>query len=45
MPDEDPNQAQTLLPWRLAADLQDSLMIASNELDRLQRLLCDASET
>ena len=45
MPDEDPNPAQTPLHWLLAADLQDNLMIASNDLDRLQRLLCDASET
>jgi hypothetical protein len=28
-----------------AADLQDSLMVASNDLDRLQRLLADATET
>ena len=28
-----------------AADLQDSLMVASNDLDRLQRLLTDATET
>ena len=28
-----------------AADLQDSLMVASNDLERLQRLLTDASET
>ena len=45
MPDEDPNPAQTPLHWLLAADLQDNLMVASNDLDRLQRLLCDASET
>ena len=29
----------------LAADLQDHLMTASNDLDRLQRLLHDATET
>ena len=29
----------------VAADLQDSLMVASNDLDRLQRLLSDATET
>src|SRR5262245_947397 len=29
----------------LAADLQDHLMTASNDLDRLQRLLADASTT
>ncbi|MFN0182327.1 MAG: hypothetical protein ACKVQR_00770 [Aquabacterium sp.] len=28
-----------------AADLQDHLMVATNDLDRLQRLLTDASET
>lgn len=29
----------------VAADLQDSLMVAQNDLDRLQRLLADATET
>ena len=29
----------------LAADLQDSLLVASHDLDRLQRLLSDATET
>ena len=29
----------------VAADLQDSLMVASHDLDRLQRLLSDATET
>ena len=29
----------------VAADLQDSLMLASNDLDRLQRLLSNATET
>ena len=29
----------------MAADLQDSLMVASHDLDRLQRLLSDATET
>lgn len=33
------------LPLLVAADLQDHLMVASNDLDRLQRLLEDASET
>ena len=28
-----------------AADLQDNLMVATNDLDRLQRLLSDATET
>ncbi len=35
-----PNSA---LPLAVAADLQDHLMVASNDLDRLQRLLDDAS--
>jgi len=39
----EPPQAQ--LPLATAAELQDSLMVASNDLDRLQRLLTDASET
>jgi hypothetical protein len=34
-----------LLPLVAAADLQDSLMVATNDLDRLQRLLSDATET
>ena len=33
------------LALMVAADLQDSLMVASNDLDRLQRLLSDATET
>lgn len=33
------------LPLVLAAELQDHLMTAANDLDRLQRLLTDASET
>lgn len=33
------------LPLLAAADLQDNLMTASNDLDRLQRLLSDASES
>lgn len=33
------------LPLAMAADLQDHLMVASNDLERLQRLLDDASET
>ena len=33
------------LPLLMAADLQDHLMVASNDLERLQRLLDDASET
>lgn len=36
-----------VLPLQLltAADLQDSLMVAGNDLDRLQRLLDDATQT
>lgn len=33
------------LPLLAAADLQDHLMVANNDLERLQRLLDDASET
>lgn len=34
----------SLLPLLAAADLQDHLMVASNDLERLQRLLDDASK-
>jgi hypothetical protein len=40
VPDTNP-----VLPLLAAADLQDHLMVASNDLERLQRLLDDASET
>ena len=33
-----------LLPLLVAADLQDHLLTATNDLERLQRLLADASE-
>lgn len=33
------------MPLAAAADLQDHLMVASNDLDRLQRLLDDASQS
>jgi hypothetical protein len=33
------------IPLRAAADLQDHLLVASNDLDRLRRLLEDASDT
>ena len=33
------------MPLHAAADLQDHLMVASNDMDRLQRLLVDACET
>jgi len=47
-----PNSSQTIdapsdaatLPLLAAADLQDNLMTASNDLERLQRLLSDASD-
>jgi hypothetical protein len=42
-PISDPPEVQ--MPLLAAADLQDSLMVATNDLDRLQRLLNDASET
>ncbi|MDQ2780115.1 MAG: hypothetical protein M3Y32_11225 [Pseudomonadota bacterium] len=32
-----------VMPLAMAADLQDHLMVASNDLERLQRLLDDAS--
>lgn len=45
----DPSSAaaspQGAVPTLLAADLQDNLMTASNDLDRLQRLLADATTT
>jgi hypothetical protein len=37
--------APPALPLAVAADLQDDLMAASNDLDRLQRLLSDACDT
>jgi hypothetical protein len=40
-----PEMPQAQLPLLAAADLQDSLMVATNDLDRLQRLLSDATET
>ena len=33
------------MPLLAAADLQDALMVASNDLERLQRLLDDASQS
>lgn len=42
---DDQSQAmQPEIPLLLAADLQDHLMTASNDLDRLQRLLSDTCE-
>lgn len=44
--DPPPGEPQVAaLTLMVAADLQDSLMIASHDLDRLQRLLTDAAET
>lgn len=40
-----PDSGGPALPLLAAADLQDHLMVASNDLERLQRLLDDASET
>lgn len=40
-----PELPQAQLPLPAVADLQDSLMVAHNDLDRLQRLLTDATET
>jgi hypothetical protein len=47
---EDANEAQAssgagCMPLMAAADLQDHLMTASNDLDRLQTLLSDACDT
>ena len=41
----DPGATQAPLPLLVAADLQDNLLTAANDLDRLQRLLLDATET
>lgn len=37
--------SQPALPLRLAVDLQDHLLVACNDLDRLQELLANASTT
>jgi hypothetical protein len=37
-------EAAAPLPLLMAADLQDHLMVASNDLERLQRLLADTCE-
>jgi hypothetical protein len=44
-PADTPTPADGAVPTLLAADLQDHLMTASNDLDRLQRLLADATTT
>ena len=47
MPDDEltPQVPGAQLSLTVAADLQDSLMVAQNDLERLQRLLSDATET
>ncbi|MDE2369956.1 MAG: hypothetical protein KGN16_13385 [Burkholderiales bacterium] len=47
MPDAQPSALplEGGLPLVAAADLQDDLMVASNDLERLQRLLDDASQS
>jgi hypothetical protein len=44
-PAEAPSPDPGAVPTLLAADLQDHLLTASNDLDRLQRLLSDATTT
>jgi len=44
-PIAEPTPSEGAVPTLLAADLQDHLMTASNDLDRLQRLLADATTT
>ena len=43
--DQQPLSQGPGLPLLAAADLQDHLMVASNDMDRLQRLLGDACDT
>jgi hypothetical protein len=43
--DSDPSAEGSNLPLEAAADLQDHLMTASMDLDRLQTLLADACDT
>jgi hypothetical protein len=44
MSDQPNPDAEPAFPLMLAAELQDHLLSAGNDLDRLQRLLSDASE-
>ncbi len=44
-PDSHRQAAAMALPPLAATDLQDHLMVASNDLERLQRLLADACDT
>ena len=43
--DMPPELPRAEIPLITAADLQDNLMVATNDLERLQRLLGDATET
>ena len=43
--DESPPQDSCAMSLLAAADLQDHLMVASNDLERLQRLLSDACDS
>ena len=40
-----PEMPRAEIPLLTAADLQDNLMVANHDLERLQRLLSDATET
>ena len=40
-----PDQPMAQMPMLAAADLQDNLLVATNDLERLERLLVDAAET
>jgi hypothetical protein len=42
-PDDPPDG--NAFPWATAAELQDHLMVAGNDMERLQRLLSDACES
>lgn len=44
-PQPAPAQEAGVMPLMLAADLQDHLMVAGNDLERLQRLLDDAGQS
>ncbi len=44
-PEPAPTQAGSGMPLMLAVDLQDHLMVAGNDLERLQRLLDDAGQS
>ena len=43
---EDPaSQPGSAMPLQVAANLQDHLLLASNDLERLQRLISDACDS